>query len=123
MLRPCVRWLLTLAWMGLIFLLSAQPDLPHAHDPWLDTLLKKAAHASVYGVLAGLYVWALRGKQPASDQLRLLSLALTLAYAASDEFHQSLVPGRHPSATDFLIDATGATLALLLERWRSRSPR
>lgn len=117
-----MRWLPVLAWMGLIFALSAQPDLPHAPDPWLDVLLKKAAHASVYGVLAWLFLWALRGRKPASDQLRLLSLALTLAYAVSDELHQALVPGRHPSTVDFLIDAGGATLALLLERWRARSP-
>ena len=39
--------------------------------------------------------------------------ALTVLYAASDEFHQGFVAGRHPSAVDVGIDATGALIALV----------
>ena len=46
------HWLPPLALMGLIFFLSAQPDLPHAPGPWLDMLLKKIGQAVVYGLLA-----------------------------------------------------------------------
>ena len=35
------HWLPPLVWMGLIFFLSAQPDIPHAPGLWLDTLIKK----------------------------------------------------------------------------------
>ena len=35
-------------------------------------------------------------------------LVLALVYAVSDEFHQSFVPERHPSAADLLADALGA---------------
>ena len=38
---------------------------------------------------------------------------LTVIYAISDEWHQSFVAGRHPQATDVLIDACGAATALL----------
>jgi len=54
------RWLPALVWMGLIFVLSAQPDLPRVSDPRLDTLLKKVGHALSYGTLAWLYLRALR---------------------------------------------------------------
>lgn len=111
------RWWPPLAWMGLIFYLSAQPDLPQAPGPWLDKLIKKAGHAAGYGILSLLYLRALsRGGAP-TDRLRLLSLILAVAYGASDEFHQSFVPGRHCSAVDVLIDGAGATLAMALERW------
>ena len=37
-------------------------------------------------------------------------------YAVTDEFHQSFVPGRHPSAFDvILFDATGAAIALWIK--------
>jgi len=111
-----MRWLPSLVWMGLIFLLSAQPNLPHAPEPWLDVLLKKSGHALAYGILAWLYLRPLRGEGAASDGARLLSLAMAVAYAASDELHQALVPGRHPSPVDVLIDGAGAALAMALER-------
>ncbi len=117
-----LRWLPALAWMGVIFYLSARPDLPSPPEPWLDMLLEKAGHAAVYGVLAWLYLYALRGDRPATDRLRLLSLALAAAYGLSDEFHQAFVPGRDPSVADLLTDVVGAALALALERRAARLP-
>jgi VanZ family protein len=35
-------------------------------------------------------------------------------YSATDEFHQSFTPGRHPAVTDVMIDAIGAAVALIL---------
>jgi VanZ family protein len=108
--------------MGVIYFVSAQPSLPRAPEPLLDLLLKKGGHLLAYGVLAWLYLRALAGEANPSDRLRLISLALAVAYAASDEFHQSFVPGRGPSLVDVFIDSLGAMLALLLERWtHSRS--
>ena len=43
-----------------------------------------------------------------------LAFALTLAWAILDEWHQSFVPRRGGLATDVLIDAAGAALALLI---------
>jgi VanZ family protein len=37
-------------------------------------------------------------------------------YSATDEFHQSFVPGRHPAVTDVMIDAAGAALTLFLAK-------
>ncbi|MGD1995810.1 MAG: VanZ family protein [Anaerolineae bacterium] len=118
-MRRLVRhWAPPLAWMGLIFFLSAQPDLPHAPGPWLDMLIKKLGHALAFGILSWLYLRALGGNGLGSDRLRVLSLILTLLYAVSDEIHQAFVPGRHSSIADVLVDGVGATLAMGLERWR-----
>lgn len=110
------RWGPPLAWMGLIFFLSSQPDLPSAPEAWLDLLLKKGAHVLAFGLLAWLYLRALRGSAAPSDRARLVSLALAVAYAISDEAHQSFVPGRTPRVADVLIDTLGAASALVLER-------
>jgi VanZ family protein len=98
--------------MLLIFGLSAQPALPQAPDELLDTLLKKGAHMIEYAILVVLLwrAWNARQRPVAS-----LALAFVLAvlYAASDEFHQTFVPGRLGRVQDVLIDSLGAALAAL----------
>lgn len=120
MRRSLWRWLLPLAWMGLIFVLSAQPDLPRAPGPWLDTLLKKAGHAGAYGVLAWLYQRALRPRFRDSTALRVVSVGLAIAYALSDEYHQTFVPGRKGRWSDVAVDGVGACGAMLLDWWLER---
>lgn len=39
-----------------------------------------------------------------------LPLLIVLLYAVSDEFHQSLVPGRYPTGRDIGYDILGASL-------------
>lgn len=99
--------------MALIFILSAQPDLPHPASGWMDLLISSAAHAFLFGVLALLLGWAL------APYRRGLPFALLLAtlYALSDEFHQAFVPGRHPDPLDLACDALGAVLGLALWAW------
>ena len=109
-------WLPPLAWMGLIFSLSAQPDLPSAPSPWSDILLKKIGHALGYGILAWLYLRALRENV---HHPQALSLALTVLYALSDEYHQTFVPGRNGTLWDVGVDGLGALGAMLLQRQRT----
>lgn len=118
-------WLPPLAWMGLVFVLSAQPDLPHAPQPWLDRLVKKASHALAYSALAWLYLRALRHRfrpQYSGPQtaLRLVSFGLAVAYAISDEYHQTFVAGRNGRLSDVAVDAAGACGAMLLDWWLER---
>ncbi len=123
MRRVLEYWLPPLAWMGLIFFLSAQLDLPHAPGPWLDTLLKKTGHAAVYGVLAWFYLRVLRqyfGDGRALTALRLVSIGLAVAYGLSDEYHQTFVPGRNGNLFDVTVDGVGACVAMLLDRWLVR---
>lgn len=106
-------WLPLVAWMGLIFYLSAQPDLPHPDTGWADLLVSSLAHAFVFGVLALLWVRALGDLQHAGR----LALILTFVYALSDEFHQAFVPGRVPDLWDLACDALGAALTLIGWAW------
>lgn len=128
-------WLLLLAWMALIYQLSATPDLKAV--PWaqrfgllpkllgreatdlLEFVLRKSAHMGAYAILALLARWAFSGTWPTWTRGRLLAAALGFAvlFAASDEYHQTLVPTRVGSLRDVAIDAAGAVAALLLPPW------
>jgi VanZ family protein len=114
-LRPQL-WLPPVALMGLIFFLSAQPDLSSGLGSW-DLILRKLGHAAVFGVLCLLWYRALRSTGPDSRALAAAWL-LTLGYAISDELHQTLVPGRHGTPTDVLIDTIGATIAVAYAKRR-----
>jgi VanZ family protein len=103
-------------WMALIFFLSSQSRLPSPPDPLADLIFKKGAHFTVYALLAVLFLRAL----PPGRRVWAVAWALAVLYAASDEWHQSFVPGRHPQPTDVLIDAAGATAGLLLFWWQLR---
>jgi VanZ family protein len=113
---PLARWLAVVGWMALIFFFSSQPQLPSPPDPLADLIFKKGAHFTVYAVLAVLFRRAL----PPSRWIWALPWALAVLYAASDEWHQSFVPGRHPQLTDVLIGACGAATGLLIFWWRLR---
>jgi len=122
--RIALLWLPVLIWAGIIFALSATPNLRVAPTADLDFVVRKAGHMAVFGVLAVL-VW----RALASSTVRramVWSLVLTAAYAATDEFHQSFTSGRHPSPVDVGIDSVGALIALLtltlwLRSWRARA--
>jgi VanZ family protein len=101
--------------MALIFTLSAQPHLSSGLGVW-DTILRKGAHMTEYGLLWWLWWRATNFRRP------LLAVAVTLAYAATDEFHQHFVAGRHGSPLDWLIDAAGVGVAILLVARRGRRP-
>jgi VanZ family protein len=96
-----------LALMGLIFFLSAQPDLSSGLGVW-DTIGRKLVHMAEYGLLWWLWWRALGFGHPAP------AVAIAIAYAASDEYHQTFIHGRHGSPWDVAIDATGIALAGLL---------
>ena len=102
--RALSLWLPVVAWAGLIFALSSIPDLGTGLGTW-DLVLRKLAHAAEYAVLGFLLVRAI-GRESAS-------LALGIAYAASDELHQHFVAGRHGSAVDVLIDAAGVAAGVV----------
>ena len=91
--------------MGVIFALSAQPDLNSGLGGW-DTLLRKLGHMTEYGLLCWLWLRALG--RPAT------AAGIALAYAASDEWHQSFVEGRVGTPVDWQIDAAGVAVAIAL---------
>jgi VanZ family protein len=105
--RALTHWLPVVLWAAVIFSLSAIPSLGTGLGTW-DLILRKCAHLTEYAVLAFLLARALGREAPA--------LLLGVLYAASDEFHQSFVRGRHASPVDVAIDAVGLLVGLLA--WR-----
>jgi VanZ family protein len=109
-----LKWGPVVLWMGMIFILSAQPTLPSAENQLLDLILKQSAHVLVYAGLAVLWLRALQDSHlPASQRLCIALVAAGL-YALSDEFHQRFVPGRTASLVDVGCDWLGAGLAAWL---------
>jgi VanZ family protein len=98
-----------------------------------EFFVRKGGHISEYALLAWLWTRTLaaweRARGRASRRMRsvLLAVAIALLYAASDEWHQSFVPGRTGHAVDVLVDACGIALAAALEgvshRWRRRKQK
>jgi hypothetical protein len=102
--------------MGLIFFVSAQPTLPSVPGRW-DLLLKKGMHMAAYGILTALYLRALRGSGHDEWVIRAASVALAVAYAMSDEYHQTFVPGRNGTWVDVAVDGVGILGATGLDWW------
>jgi VanZ family protein len=83
------------------------PDLRTAPDPAADYVLRKLGHMVVFGILAVLVAWAWPWRRPIAA-----AFVLTVLYAATDELHQSFVPGRYGDPLDVAIDAAGAAIGL-----------
>jgi VanZ family protein len=110
-------WLPPLALMGLIYFLSAQPDLSTGLGTW-DLILRKIAHATAYAALCFLWWRALR-HTGLDGHAVVVAWLVAVGYAITDEWHQTFVTGRHGSPLDVLIDAAGAGAAALLVTRRS----
>ena len=108
--------------MALIFAFSAMPNDTEKHVWWVF-VLRKVAHFSEYALLCALWFRALR-EHASRDRALVLAVVLSLAYAATDEFHQTFVGGRVGTWHDIVIDVAGAvTAALLIRRWTQSQPR
>jgi VanZ family protein len=101
-------WLPVVAWAATIFTVSSIPNLSTAAG-LLGDVLSYGAHAAEYTIFGALLLRAL--------DARLLALGAGIAYAITDEIHQSFVPGRQASAIDLVVDALGLVVGIaLLER-------
>lgn len=79
----------------------------------LTFLVRKAAHMSIYFILAALLFYGLwrAGLRPRPGMAAAVGLCALLA--ALDEFHQTFVPGRDGKLSDVLIDLSGGVCFLL----------
>lgn len=92
--------------MAVIFWFSDQPsDTIADFGPW-DLLVKKGAHIIGYAGLA-VAAYIATGRY-------WLAWLIAVLYAASDEYHQTFIPGRNGTAVDVLIDAVGAAVGLFV---------
>ncbi|MGH9477154.1 MAG: VanZ family protein [Terriglobales bacterium] len=81
----------------------------------LNAPFRKFCHVLVYFVLSVLAYRAFSmGQLRYSVKAGWRALVLCILYAASDEYHQSFIPGRGPSVHDVIIDSCAAVLALIL---------
>jgi VanZ family protein len=85
-------------------------------------LFVKGYHVMEFALLFTLLWWALPRPKTA-PQLGGVWLA-TVAYGATDEFHQLFVKDRGGRLSDVLIDAGGASLAAVIAYafWRAKRP-
>lgn len=99
--------------MGFIFFLSHQPgdsiSLPDVVN------IDKVLHCLVYAALGLATLFALppdwRRQHPLKAGVAVVLFCLL--YGATDEFHQSFIPGRFSSLADLAADAVGGIMALL----------
>lgn len=140
-MRRKIYTVLMILWMGVIFGFSAQPAVEStqtslrvgrmvcgifvdeyaqmAEDEQtqlaktIEFPIRKAAHASEYALL-GILVFGVVRKKELTKRQAVLAVLLTGIYAASDECHQFLVPGRSCQFRDVLIDTAGAIIGVFV---------
>ncbi|MBI2327737.1 VanZ family protein [Candidatus Curtissbacteria bacterium] len=115
-----IRWLPPFLWAIVIFALSSIEQIATSRVFVWDFFIKKFAHVSEYAVLFGLIYRATHGNW-------ISAYVLTIIYAATDEYHQSFVPGRTATFLDLGIDFSGANIAAYclwkLNQIRSKKPK
>jgi VanZ family protein len=104
--------------MGVIFYLSAQPSV--GDHPWWEVIVRKLGHVSGYALLTALWAWALSG---VARRPLLVAAFISLAYACTDEFHQTFIEGRTGTPVDVGVDAIGVALAAAVIKRRPRAGR
>ena len=131
--KRTMAWVMAVMWMGVIFTMSAMPGevsgqqsgavvalllalLPEGllqaiRPDTLALLVRKGAHMAEYAVLCLLLARALR--LSGARRPLVAAAALSAAFAATDELHQSFVDGRSAMLTDVVIDTVGAALGAL----------
>lgn len=114
-------WLPPLLLMGVIYMLSDQPNLGTGLGV-IDLVARKLVHVAEFAALTVLWWRALRTM---TDRGPALGAAATIAvaYAVTDEIHQTFVLGRSGSPWDVAIDAIGVAAACALALRRMRQPQ
>lgn len=101
-------------WCFVIFYFSCQPNLRVVSGPW-DFLLRKLGHIFEYFLLTILIARAVNKSILKIDKKGLIFGALfSLVFAASDEYHQTFIPGRFGVLSDVAIDSIGIILAVII---------
>lgn len=120
------RWLAE-GW-NLVYGKQLSPGALEALAQSMEFWVRKGAHMSEYALLCWCAALPMLVYQLPDRFRRLGAPLFCVLVAASDEFHQSFVPGRTPAVRDVGIDLLGALLALgLLELglalWKQRRRR
>ena len=103
-----LEWGPAALWAAVLFLLSDQEGLGRGLPPGVDKLV----HGGLYLILGLSLAWGKR--RTASSVSAAVLLLMGVGYAASDEWHQTFVPGRDASVGDWVADSVGIMLGLAL---------
>lgn len=137
MKNKLIAWVAVASWMSIIFILSHQPasvssglssgitefllgiiaDWFPGSDSRVEefhTLVRKYAHFIAYFILGVLLVNALGRWGELKGQVLISAFAISVLYAASDEFHQLFIAGRSGEVRDVLIDSAGAATGIVI---------
>ena len=140
MWKRIILWVLTFLWATLIFCFSAQPamssrklstkisskvvqTMPKKEDAVdvnkemprkIHQLVRKTAHLVLYIGLGALLAALCRSYLLTFGSAACISFFVSALYAATDEWHQSFIPGRSGQVTDVLLDSLGAAVGILL---------
>lgn len=135
-LPPAVRyWLPPILWAAVIFTASSAlfsadhtglvletiltaivgHPLPAPQFDAIHFAVRKAGHLTEYAIFGALLFRAVRGgRRGWNVRWAVAAIVIAACYAVTDEWHQSFVPLRTPSAWDVLIDTVGATFTQVL---------
>lgn len=112
-LRFLSYWIPPIIWMVLIFYFSSRLRTSVTGAFLFDFLIFKSLHVIEYAILYFLLFRAFHSINNSQLNLNnkfLIPLTLSIIYAITDEFHQTLVPTREGKIRDVLIDALGVFL-------------
>lgn len=132
--RIIMNWILLIAWMILIFVMSNQPaDISNKQSDLFINILsfigidlnstlgsiasfavRKTAHFTEYFILYWLAVLVFKNYVEIK-KARIYSLAIVLGYAITDEVHQYFIPGREMAFRDVMIDFSGGLFGCLID--------
>ena len=132
--RMIINWILLIAWMLLIFLMSNQPahisnqqsnsfinmlaffgiDLNSKLGSLASFVVRKTAHFTEYAVLGFFTYKAVSCDVKDRKKAVLMAQLISTGYASTDEIHQMFVPGREGKVFDVMIDSCGAFCGIMV---------
>ncbi|MGG7060214.1 VanZ family protein [Clostridium nigeriense] len=131
--KKIISWIILIAWMSLIFIMSHQPgeissgqselvikifsligiELNDYFGELATLVVRKTAHFSEYMILF-LLAYNVTRYYVNNNRARILLIAFVFLYACSDELHQYFIPGRVMAFKDVLIDTSGGVLGYII---------
>lgn len=106
--HPITSWLITIIIAIIIFYLSSNP-LPIGSTQTTNIFSILYHFIAFFFLALFLLISLVQGK--INKTLLLTGIILAILYGASDEFHQSFVPGRNSSFKDILTNSAGILLS------------
>lgn len=109
MIKTLINLSFLVLYCTFIYWLSDQPKLS---TPQVFKHQDKLLHLGAYFVMGVLAWWSFKSLLNNPTALAISTLAFCSLYGWSDEWHQSFVPGRYSSLSDWIADTIGAALSI-----------